>query len=424
MVLKESFKLSISLVLITMLLINLLFTAVNTQNVDYKKEALNNWACNQGRRQSPIALSSKDSIYTDQVNVLNDSYNEITDGLIYYNPDNKQVEFAAKANALNKSSGNYGFINIEYNGYIMKFDLQRIFLHVPAEHKIDNEYPDFEIQLYHKKDLKFTSLVNEYRRLPDINEYLVISIPYKVNTNNKIYSSDNGFLEKIKDYYTSSVKNDSKGISIDISDYNLAKNQSFYFYKGSMTFFPCNENHLHFILSDYNSISKETLDKFTISIFKNIYLNGDNIKSSAEIYGRFSYRNFFINQDEANENLDPVFNKEKKRRDDLAYKLKEDKDNNVESDSDNNETTNTLEKNKETTSETSETTSTSNTTDSNQSATSNNNNNNASTTQDNKKKPLPTGNPKYEDSPKTIINKDEYYDNISKNNQVYNNNNN
>jgi carbonic anhydrase len=305
------------LTLLTILALSSVSVVLN-QKVNYSSEVLGGWACSNGKRQSPITLVNALAHYTDSISLLNDSYLPITNGIMFFNTKTKLIEFDSLTNALAGTEGNHGSITIDYNGYLMKFDLRKIIFHIPPEHSINGKYADFEIQLIHTKDLDYTNPVNQYKKKPDISTTLKISVPYKVGGT----STDGQFFTNIRNFYSTTVNQDTTSLpSINISDYPLTKNKSFYFYTGSDTSSPCNENTLHFIISDYNNISQADVDSLKINIFEPIYLQGKNTKNLSEPNGRFVFRNFFLNQTEASNIETPMFDAQKTARETLGTDL-------------------------------------------------------------------------------------------------------
>lgn len=284
-----------------------LLSSVYTQKVNYIFETQNSWGCTTGSRQSPVSLSDATSKYTNTISLLNEFYSPITNGLIYFNQTTKLLEFGSLQNALSGAQANYGTVDVNYNDYIMRFTLRKFVIHAPGEHEIDGIRPDFEIQLHHTKNLDYVSENNKYKKKPDISTELIITIPYKLNGK----KSDRLFLNTIRNFYTKTPSQTSVTLpSINLAEYDLAKNKNFFLYSGSGTTFPCNENALHIVFSEWNNITQTEKTQFD-NIVRDIYLNNINSKGLALLFGRFTYRNYFVDQTEASTFQDPIILKQK-----------------------------------------------------------------------------------------------------------------
>lgn len=291
---------------------------ISSQTINYTTTVLSNWACTSGNLQSPIQLSTDKSEFTSRINILNDDYQNIVNSIISLNKENSLVEMKGLADFKAGTDGNYGSINIDYNDYHLKFNLKKVLIKTPGEHPVDGIYPDLELQLYHTKDLAYSPAINNYKRKPSVNEILVITVPYTL----KSTVFDAGFIDRVIPSYKASIDSTTTGVNVNISDYNLVKDRSFFFYSGAQTFFPCNENALHLVIREPLFIRQETFTFFKSQVVGALYTSGINTKLALNSYeGRLVYRNFFKSQAEADKILVPLMDQAKTKRDDEAKTL-------------------------------------------------------------------------------------------------------
>lgn len=322
---KFSFRIAIALGLVAFI-----------NSIDYST-LLNYWVCNSGSRQSPIYLNKTASEYSEQIEIHSESYTSIPDAVMYVDKVNYLATVENWDSAISSVPSNYGFIVLNFNGYFMRFYLNQIAVHLSSEHSIDTSdnknYYDLEIQLFHSKDLSYSPNVNKYQKMPDISENLIISIPYTLQANvTKL--SDGGFVDKLASIYNSNLfgrteidPNNNKNMlyaTINFSNYNLLSSKSHYFYKGSQTTAPCDENHFHLYLTEPFLLSQVTYNFFSTQVFTTFNFNGQkNTKPIALLNYRKLTRNFFISQQEADDYLTPEMDALKKVKEDLANKLQQ-----------------------------------------------------------------------------------------------------
>jgi len=273
--------------------ITLLINIYICQDKDYNKIILNNWSCNIGRRQSPIALKADNSTQSDQYNLVYDNYKSFDNVVITFN--NNLLEISDRSSLLSDSTDK-GFVIFSYEGYMYKFNLEKIVVHVPSEHEVEGYKPDIEVEYFHRKDLDYVSTVNYNRKLPDVSEYLVVSTLYAINGT----QSDNDFLEKLQQYYYSTgITSNYLGMNLDLISSGIMRAKRSFFYKGSDTQYPCNESHFRIVIADIFKVSQTTVD-FYRSAYKSRYSGDTFAKSIAPLNGREIYRNYYASKTEFN----------------------------------------------------------------------------------------------------------------------------
>ena len=243
-----------------------------TQNIsNYERLNLNNWACNDGRRQSPIDLNEKNSNFTLNYSIIYENYKSFDD------------------------------VVLTLNGFLHKYDLDKIVINTPSEHFLNGIESDLEMSFIHRKDIDYETEVNSFKKNTDINQYLIISFLYSVNGTN----SDTGFIDSVRNYYNAlGVTENTVGMKFDVFNSGLIKDKRFYLYSGSETVAPCSETHLHYVVADVYKISQES-----VNFYKNRYqFKYNNVdenqvspnfrKSISPLNGRPVYRNFYANETE------------------------------------------------------------------------------------------------------------------------------
>lgn len=269
-----------------------------TQNIsNYERENLNNWACNEGRRQSPIDLMTNNSTFSLNYSIVYENYKSFDDVVLTF--QNPLLEISDKLNLLNNSKDK-GYVVLTLNGFLHKYDLEKIVINTPSEHFINGLENDLEMSFIHRKDLDYNSEVNSFKPNTDINQYLIISFLYSVNGT----YSDSGFIDSVRNHYHAlGVTENTVGMKLDVFNSGLIKDKRFFLYSGSETVAPCSETHLHYVVADIYKISQES-----VNFYKNRYqfkynneLNGDfnnYRKSISPLNGRPVYRNFYANETE------------------------------------------------------------------------------------------------------------------------------
>ncbi len=190
---------------------------------------------------------------------------------------------------------------LNYQEYYVKFDLIDVVIKSPTEHTIEGKTSEMEVQLIHERDLTYTTPENNFKTKTTINEKLIISVPFSPS----VLNSPAGFLDVIASTFQTSniVNNSTIGKTIDLSQYNLINDKSFFVYSGSETQNPCNENVIHLVFREPLYVTQATYAFFKSSIFGTYFTGGINTKTSIpndpNVTGRVTYRNFLI---AANEN--------------------------------------------------------------------------------------------------------------------------
>ena len=167
-------------------------------------------------------------------------------------------------------ASNGGYINFERGGVIKQYELVRFEVY-PGIHSIDGEKGDYELHLFHKKNLDFMTNKNQYRSIQDANMFLVVVLRYKDSCENVNCISDSGLLESIYD----------TDQNFDLNKYSIFQDKRAYFYEGSLLHIPCDENVNYYVVKDFFSSNKK----------KSAFNLKDEIKPS-DRFGRPVYKNF------------------------------------------------------------------------------------------------------------------------------------
>jgi len=270
-----------------MIIAFLLVIKIESQNT-YQEIFNNSPACKNGRIQSPILLSDVTSKYDQESIVTSVNYNSLND--IYVNFNERILKVFQNDN----SQPNFGNVNYRKRGYLSNYQLIDIEFYYPGEHRIQEGnniiVPDIEVKLIHKKNLKFSSTTNFYRNFTEPNSYLIISLLYKQNYT---LNSDNGFLTNLISLYNPS-KSPMMMKNIDFDSFDLIKNNRYFMYDGSFSYFPCDENVSYMVVRDIYDINDNTIQNI-IGKYNIKYPNPQVNKTISEPYGRPVYRNYILN---------------------------------------------------------------------------------------------------------------------------------
>ena len=261
------------------ILVICLITIANGELINYNSLYHQGAACTSGRMQSPIDLKDDISVFNSTINLLSDRYHIL---------NNAKLEFDERILYISNSNEDptLGTVTLSRNGVLKRYALKRIEFIFPGEHKMNGTTPDLEVKFIHEQLLDYQSNVNQYRKLSDANTNMIISILY--HTDSKI--TDGGFLNSL-----SSTLNGSS-ITLDVESYGLIRDKQYYFYEGSFSFNPCNENVNHIVLKNPFYISEET-KKIFYNVFNSRYTNADTSKEVSKIYGRNIFRNYMVESD-------------------------------------------------------------------------------------------------------------------------------
>jgi carbonic anhydrase len=256
-----------------------IISIINSQQFNYQQLYHNGVACKKGRMQTPINLLESASNFNSSINILYDSYNVLNfaklkfdERILYLSYDNE-----------NKNQ-NLGYVTLSRNGNLKKYSLKRIEIINPGEHQIEGQKVDLEIKFIHEQINYFETDVNQYRKLVDSNNNLIISILY--NTTSLI--SDNGFLNELMATYNGNGKT-----NMNFDDYGLTRDRQFFFYEGSFSYSPCDESVNYVVFNKPFYISAEKKDLIN-SWYNSRYIKGNTAKVVAPLYGRKVYRNYAL----------------------------------------------------------------------------------------------------------------------------------
>lgn len=274
------------------LLLSLTFSQTK---INFASDFLNNWACKLGKLQSPIGILTNQSDFTSLLHIVNDEYTPFTNGVLYFNSLTGEVELKEVNDIVNGNSTSHGSLVISIFQYYMKFDLEKIVIKSPGEHSIDGVFPDMEIQFIHQKDLDYTNELNKYKKKPTVNEKLKVTLPF----NQASSFTGNGFLDILSSVYKTTVSNSTTGIRLDLTSFNLVADKKFFFYYGSETVNPCNENTIHIVYSSALPLKTSTYGFYRSSVYSLLYNQAENTKVViTSYYERMLYRNFLVKDSE------------------------------------------------------------------------------------------------------------------------------
>ena len=230
----------------------------------YQKQWVSFPACRMGRLQSPIRLNVTESIYSSSFSIVYQSYKVITNPnpvlTLQYSNTNK---YAVKSNDLDG-----GYIHFQKGGVIKQYKLIRFELY-KGLHTIDFDTSEYELHIVFEKNLGYVSNKNQYRRIQDTNNYLVIALRYNVTGG----ITDNGLLSKLKD---------NNNNNFNLGDFPIFQDKKAYFYEGSFIYNPCKED-VNYLVIEPIFNAGTTVKKFDkYEAFKNYSL----------AYERPIYRNY------------------------------------------------------------------------------------------------------------------------------------
>jgi carbonic anhydrase len=250
------------------LLFLLVFRYQCVNKLDYEKEL--NWGktCEKGPNQSPINLPRNRAFYIYAVNTYIDSVNYknfISSSLKYVNG---LIKFDVPPNS---------YMILYFQGFVYKYDLYDIFIHVNSEHTFDLKYSNIEIQFVHKKDVLHFSLYNKSKGDPNVHKYMITSFLYNLG-------EENSFIQSLN-------FNTGKPNNANLNSILSPSLSNFYLYEGSFTYPSCSENVLWMIINEVKSISETQL-----SLIKGIIGSNYGTKSNSRRVKPLNSRYIYISE--------------------------------------------------------------------------------------------------------------------------------
>ena len=224
-------------------------------------------ACHMGRLQSPIRLNVTESTFSNKFSIV---YQKFEDGkldsnwLPSYNP-NKYAIYT------NVEDG--GYLHFAKDGVIKQYQLIKYEIYQGLhEFGATNTKSKYELHIVFRKNLGFTSNKNQYRRITDVNNYLVIVLRYGAQ-NGETEISDGGLLAGL-----------NLGKNFNLGKYPVFQDKKAYFYDGAFIYNPCHEDVSYYVV--------EPIFKLDNSITIGYTSTKDGYKDRALAYERPIYRNY------------------------------------------------------------------------------------------------------------------------------------
>lgn len=232
-------------------------------SINYESRWLSFPACKMGRLQSPIRLNETESIFSPTFSIVYQNYKDITTKLnVNYNLD----KYAIIIDGING-----GFIHFQKGGVIKQYELIKIELY-KGLHQIgpSNKVSKYELHFVFKKNLGFVSNKNQYRRIQDPNNYLVIALRYSDEG-----ITDNGLLKALTEADGNNTFN--------LGNFPIFQEKKAYYYDGSFIYSPCKEDVSYYVV--------EPIFKVDSTLEINLG-NTPPFKNFSLAYERPIYRNF------------------------------------------------------------------------------------------------------------------------------------
>ena len=191
--------------------------------------------CQSLQIQSPIDIPP---VEDNSVVIDDGSHAEIKD-LVYTDINSGEVKFD-HGHKWTTEELDVGYLEIYLNETLYKYKLHSFHFHLYSEHRLQNKQYPMELHLVHKNLNK-----DDHE-----NENLVIGILFDY-----IDGKENKFLKDIN------LADETKIKSASILNL-INKDDTFYYYKGSLTTVPCTENVNWIVFKDVRSMSYNQFKKF------------------------------------------------------------------------------------------------------------------------------------------------------------------
>ena len=196
--------------------------------------------CFSTQIQSPIDIPS---IKNDSV-LIDDGTHAYFKSFSYNNISNAKLLFrhGHSWTTENLTDLDPGYIEIYLNETLYQYKLYAFHFHLYSEHRFENKQYPMELHLVHKS-LNFSSDDN-----PNRNLVIGVLFDYKDDIENKF----------LNDVHLAEEKEITNASILDL----ISPNDTFYYYKGSLTTPDCNENVNWIVFKDVKSFSFEQFDRF------------------------------------------------------------------------------------------------------------------------------------------------------------------
>jgi carbonic anhydrase len=198
-------------------------------------EGWDDGVCKSLQIQSPIDIPP---VEDNSVVIDDGSHAEIKD-LVYTDINSGEVKFD-HGHKWTTEELDVGYLEIYLNETLYKYKLHSFHFHLYSEHRLQNRQYPMELHLVHKNLNK-----DDHE-----NENLVIGILFDY-----IDGKENKFLKDIN------LADETKIKSASILNL-INKDDTFYYYKGSLTTVPCTENVNWIVFKDVRSMSYNQFKKF------------------------------------------------------------------------------------------------------------------------------------------------------------------
>jgi carbonic anhydrase len=196
--------------------------------INYNEES-SSWGgtCSSGKAQSPIDFPAGFQTYNkqvDKIKITKMEYGVKKDGFI---EGSLMIQNSLRYTL---TGTNLGSITIRKDGTDYQYDATEISFHVSSEHTVMGFNGAVEMQINHKKNTEFlkTSNITDKDKMTN----LIISVIFKIGT---FYDNPNVSKLNLSTPGSQAVKNFNLGIYPPIG-------KPFFFYEGSTTIPPCDEN--------------------------------------------------------------------------------------------------------------------------------------------------------------------------------------
>lgn len=269
----------------------LVLVSFTLAQLNYRDIYHSGMTCRMGRLQSPINLSDQNSAYNSTIYPVYFNYNPISSAYLDWTVDGRILSVKQTSPV-----ANWGYLGFNRGGVLKQYALTGIEINFPGEHLIEGKVAEAEIKLIHDKVLGFETTVNQYRRIPDSNTKLVISLLYSGSANNTDNGLINSLLGTLPAYYKNGQLNYDSKINVNLLSYGLFANRQFFFYEGAMTAEPCDEIVNYVVIKDNFFLGAQAKSVLTNAYGK--YVNSVASKNVSDYYGRNVSRNY-MNETEA-----------------------------------------------------------------------------------------------------------------------------
>jgi len=249
---------------------------------------------NQVVQQSPININYNQTVFSNSNNfrILSNNFKPIT-------PNDKWSFFPNELAIGVESStqnGDFGSMLFVKDWSIYNFILKKVLFRIGSENAVESVSSNAEMQLVFVLDSNYYS---PGKRIFLDSNYLILSVPFRLNTDPNVKSSRLFEFMNLKAYANNPSAKSNIGMARNIKLPQFIVHQPAFLYKGTLTYPEC-QNALWLVNTQYHLISSNDLTLLRTAINANIVLTDLNPYNTRDLKSLLNETVVYRNYDDVN----------------------------------------------------------------------------------------------------------------------------